>query len=82
MSEIELVAVLAQMRFTQQTYFRLPTAHPDKKKTLDKAKRLEVIIDRELQRRLAIQERIDGKQSLRDAFKKYDTENVKQLTLM
>lgn len=82
MSEIELVAVLTQMRFMQKTYYSLPAAHPHKKKTLEKAKRLEAIIDREIQRRLAIQERIDGKQSLRDAFKKYDTENVKQLTLM
>lgn len=77
MNDIEFTAVTAQMRYAQQQYFSLPTAHPEKVEWLKKAKRLEGIIDREIKRRIAT----IGKDKLREAFKPYDA-NVKQLTLL
>lgn len=78
MNDIEFTAVSAQMRFAQQNFFALPPNHPDKKKWLDKARRLEGIIDREIKRRIDTM----GKDKLREAFKPYDETNVKQLTLL
>jgi hypothetical protein len=78
MNDIEFTAVCAQMRYAQQKYFALPMGHPEKGKYLDKAKRLEGIIDREIKRRINTM----GKDKLREAFKPYDDTNVKQLTLL
>ena len=78
MNEIEFTAVVAQMRRAAKQYYALPTAHRDKGKWLDKAKRFEKIIDREITRRIGIM----GKDKLREAFKPYDDTNVKQLSLL
>lgn len=78
MNDVEFTAVSAQMRFAQQKYFALPPSHPQKKEWLDKARRLEGIIDREIKRRIATM----GKDALREAFAPYDEANTtKQLSL-
>lgn len=50
MKSIEFFVVVAKMRQAQKKYFTLPFAHPDKGKWLNESKRLEGIIDREIQR--------------------------------
>lgn len=77
MNDIEFTAVSAQMRFAQQKYFSLPLNHPERRAWLDKARRLEGIIDREIKRRIATM----GKDALRAAYAKYDETKTKQLSL-
>ena len=77
MTEIQFFAVGAKMREAQQKYYALPHLHPDKRKWLDEAKRLEKIFDAEVKRRLPL---IDVA-LLKEAYLPYTKDYTPQLQL-
>lgn len=77
MKPIEFFAVGAKMREAQQKYYALPQYHPDKRKWLEEAKRLEKIFDAEVKRCLPL---IDVA-LLKEAYSKYDKDYTPQMKL-
>lgn len=53
MTDIEFFVCSAKMRQAQKKYFALPAGHPDKRKWLAESKRIEKIVDDEVQRIVA-----------------------------
>lgn len=72
MSDIEFLSVLAMLRYYQKQYFKTRT-----KESLNESKRLEGIIDREIQRRISQED----KGALKLAYAKYDAIYSTQPTL-
>ena len=72
MSDIEFLSVIAMLRYHQKQYFKTRT-----KESLNESKRLEGIIDSEIQRRISQED----KGALKLAYAKYDAIYSTQPTL-
>ena len=72
MSDIEFLSVIAMLRYYQKQYFKTRT-----KESLNESKRLEGIIDSEIQRRISQED----KGALKLAYAKYDAIYSTQPTL-
>lgn len=72
MSDIEFLSVVAMLRYYQKQYFKTRTTE-----SLKESKRLEGIIDREIQRRISQED----KGALKLAYAKYDAIYSTQPTL-
>lgn len=68
MKPIEFFAVVMKMREQQKMFFAMSSSNPQRSKVLDESRRLEGIIDREIQRTMSLKNASD----VAAAFAPYD----------